>query len=196
MYTVRKGDTLLRLDDTRFRSNKGESEADRYALTAQVERLSAEAEGRPFKLSDEVIAKAPQVAEDERSLYEQRQRRLASEIRNRLVQGADFAAQARTYSQDSKAASGGDWGTVQRSALAPQLAEVAFSIPVKTVSQVFEFRGFYYLMVVEERQPGQLKPQAEIDDLLDRLVQADLKKKAMDEFLLKLRKAEIYQMVQ
>ena len=78
---VGKGDTLLRLDDTRFRSNKGESEADRYALTAQVERLSAEAEGRPFKLSAEVIAKAPQVAEDERSLYEQRQRRLASEQR-------------------------------------------------------------------------------------------------------------------
>lgn len=78
---VNKGDTLLRLDDTRFLSNKGESEADRYALTAQVERLSAEAEGRPFKLSAEVIAKAPQVAEDERSLYEQRQRRLASEQR-------------------------------------------------------------------------------------------------------------------
>ena len=117
-----------------------------------------------------------------------RQRKLANEIRTRLVQGADFAAQARTYSQDSKASSGGDWGIVQRSALAPQLAEVAFSIPVKTVSQVFEFRGFYYLMLVEERQPGKLKPQAEIDDLLDRLVQADLKKKAMDEYLAKLRK--------
>ena len=78
---VNKGDTLLRLDDTRFRSNKGESEVDRFTLTAQVERLSAEAEGRPFKLSDEVVAKAPQVAEDERSLFEQRQRRLASEQR-------------------------------------------------------------------------------------------------------------------
>ncbi|MBJ2252688.1 HlyD family type I secretion periplasmic adaptor subunit [Pseudomonas sp. MF6784] len=78
---VDKGDKLLQLDDTRFRSNKGESEVDRYALTAQVERLSAEAEGRPFKLSDEVIAKAPQVAEDERSLFEQRQRRLSSEQR-------------------------------------------------------------------------------------------------------------------
>ena len=32
------------------------------ALTAQVERLSAEAEGRPFKLSDEVIAKAQRLA--------------------------------------------------------------------------------------------------------------------------------------
>jgi peptidyl-prolyl cis-trans isomerase SurA len=117
-----------------------------------------------------------------------RQRRLANEIRTRLEQGADFAAQARTYSQDSKAASGGDWGMVQRSALAPQLADVAFSIPVKTVSQVFEFRGFYYLMIVEERKPGQLKPQTEIDELLDRLVQADLKKKAMDEYLVKLRK--------
>ncbi|WP_334598110.1 HlyD family type I secretion periplasmic adaptor subunit [Pseudomonas alvandae] len=78
---VNKGDTLLRLDDTRFLSNKGESEADRYALMAQVERLSAEAEGRPLQLSTEVTGKAPQVAEDERALYEQRQRRLASEQR-------------------------------------------------------------------------------------------------------------------
>ncbi len=76
---VDKGATLLRLDDTRFKSNKGESEADRYALTAQVERLSAEAEGRPLVLSEEVRAKAPQVAEDELSLYDSRQRRLASE---------------------------------------------------------------------------------------------------------------------
>src|SRR5471032_650174 len=64
---VNKGDTLLRLDDTRFLSNKGESDADRYTLVAQVERLSAEAEGRPFKLPDEVIKKAPQVAADEQS---------------------------------------------------------------------------------------------------------------------------------
>ena len=78
---VNKGDTLLRLDDTRFLSNRGESEVDRYALTAQVERLSAEAEGRPFELSPEVIAKAPQVAEDEKSLFLQRQRRLNSEQR-------------------------------------------------------------------------------------------------------------------
>jgi len=42
--------------------------------------------------------------------------------------------------------------------------------------------------LVEERRPGKLKPQAEIDELLDRLVQADMKKKAMDEYLAKLRK--------
>ncbi len=117
-----------------------------------------------------------------------RQRKLATEIRRRIVDGADFASQARAYSADSKAASGGDWGMTTRAALAPQLAEVAFSIPEKTVSQVFEFRGFYYVMLVEQRKYGALKPQKEIDDLLDRLVMSEKRKQAVDEWLLKLRK--------
>jgi len=78
---VNKGDTLLRLDDTRFLSNKGESEVDKYTLMAQVDRLSAESEGRPFKPSAEVLSKAPQSVADEQSLYDSRQRRLASEQR-------------------------------------------------------------------------------------------------------------------
>ena len=101
---VNKGDTLLRLDDTRFLSNKGESEADRYALTAQVERLSAEAEGRPFEVSEEVRSKAPQVAEDELSLYQSRQRRLSSEkqtlseqLRQKTQELAEFRSKAEQY---------------------------------------------------------------------------------------------------
>ena len=101
---VNKGDTLLRLDDTRFKSNKGESEADRYALTAQVERLSAEAEGRPFEISEEVRSKAPQVAEDELSLYQSRQRRLTSEkqtlneqLRQKTQELAEFRSKADQY---------------------------------------------------------------------------------------------------
>ncbi|MBX8515480.1 HlyD family type I secretion periplasmic adaptor subunit [Pseudomonas cichorii] len=78
---VNKSDTLLRLDDTRFLSNRGESEVDRLTLTAQVERLAAEAEGRPLLLPQEVIDKAPQVAADERAFYESRQRRLDGEQR-------------------------------------------------------------------------------------------------------------------
>ncbi|RRV07964.1 HlyD family type I secretion periplasmic adaptor subunit [Pseudomonas sp. v388] len=79
--TVNKGDTLLRLDDTRFLSNRGESEVDRLTLSAQVERLAAEAEGRPLLLPDEVTQNAPQVAADELALYDSRQRRLSSEQR-------------------------------------------------------------------------------------------------------------------
>ncbi|WP_122690649.1 HlyD family type I secretion periplasmic adaptor subunit [Pseudomonas viridiflava] len=78
---VNKGDTLLRLDDTRFMSSRSESEVDRLTLTAQVERLAAEAEGRSLTLPAEVKSSAPQVAADEQALYESRQRRLASEQR-------------------------------------------------------------------------------------------------------------------
>ncbi|MEE4372408.1 HlyD family type I secretion periplasmic adaptor subunit [Pseudomonas alliivorans] len=78
---VNKGDTLLRLDDTRFMSSRSESEVDRLTLTAQVERLAAEAEGRPLTLPAQVTSSAPQVAADEHALYESRQRQLASEQR-------------------------------------------------------------------------------------------------------------------
>jgi adhesin transport system membrane fusion protein len=101
---VNKGDTLLRLDDTRFLSNKGESEVDKYTLMAQVDRLSAESEGRPFKPSAEVLAKAPQVAADEQALYDSRQRRLASEqrtlqeqLRQKTQEVAEFRSKQDQY---------------------------------------------------------------------------------------------------
>ena len=101
---VNKGDTLLRLDDTRFLSNRGETEADRLALQARVERLSAEAEGRPLELSEELLKQAPQLVEDELALYRSRQQRLASEqntlkeqLRQKTQELAEFRAKAQQY---------------------------------------------------------------------------------------------------
>ena len=67
---VNKGDVLLRLDDTRFLSNRGESDADRMALTARLERLQAEAAGRPLVMPAEITLKAPQLVEDELALMD------------------------------------------------------------------------------------------------------------------------------
>jgi adhesin transport system membrane fusion protein len=101
---VNKGDTLLRLDSTRFRSSQEESEAERLALLAQIERLTAEAEGKPLALSQEIISQAPQLAEDEYALYESRQQRLRSEQRTlheQLIQKqqehAEFSAKQQQY---------------------------------------------------------------------------------------------------
>ncbi|SIR76952.1 membrane fusion protein, adhesin transport system [Aquipseudomonas alcaligenes] len=101
---VNKGDVLLRLDATRFISNKGETEADRLALLARVERLSAEAEGRPLALPDDLVKQAPQLAEDEMALYRSRQQRLDSEqntlkeqLRQKTQELAEFRAKAQQY---------------------------------------------------------------------------------------------------
>ncbi|WP_339512722.1 HlyD family type I secretion periplasmic adaptor subunit [Pseudomonas sp. RL_15y_Pfl2_60] len=101
---VNKNDVLLRLDDTRFLSNKGESDADRLALIARVERLSAEAEGRPLAMPEEITRSAPQLAEDEAGLYSSRQQRLQSEqrtlgeqLRQKTQELAEFRSKAQQY---------------------------------------------------------------------------------------------------
>ncbi|WP_276489051.1 HlyD family type I secretion periplasmic adaptor subunit [Ectopseudomonas mendocina] len=101
---VDKGDTLLRLDDTRFLSNRGETEADRLALVARLERLAAEAEGREPSLPAEITQGATQLAEDELALYRSRQQRLQSEqrtlgeqLRQKEQELAEFRSKAQQY---------------------------------------------------------------------------------------------------
>ncbi len=77
---VEIGDPLLRLDDTRFASNVGETEADRLALQLRIERLSAEIQGRELELDPEAYEKAPRLAENEAQLFNSRRQQLANEI--------------------------------------------------------------------------------------------------------------------
>lgn len=77
---VEAGAPLLRLDDTRFVSNVGETEADRLAMTLRVERLSAEVEDRPLHIADEIRKAVPNQANNEESLYQSRRQQLQNEI--------------------------------------------------------------------------------------------------------------------
>lgn len=77
---VEVGAPLLRLDDTRFVSNVGETEADRLAMALRVERLSAEVEDRPLKIDEEIRKAAPSQAANEESLYLSRRQQLQDEI--------------------------------------------------------------------------------------------------------------------
>ncbi len=77
---VDAGDPLLRLDDTRFASNVGETEADRLALLLRVERLSAEVQDRELVVTDEVREKAPKQADNEIQLFNSRKQQLLDEV--------------------------------------------------------------------------------------------------------------------
>ncbi|WP_233968789.1 HlyD family type I secretion periplasmic adaptor subunit [Pectobacterium polaris] len=77
---VNAGDPLLRLDDTRFASNVGETEADRLALLSRIERLNAEISGQDLVLSEEITTQAPKIAAGEKELYNSRRQQLHNEI--------------------------------------------------------------------------------------------------------------------
>lgn len=118
---VEAGDPLLRLDDTRFASNVGETEADRLALAARVERLSAEVEGRDLAMPENVLRDAPNLADSERALFESRRDQLRAEIGGLEEQLAQRRQEVREMSSKQEQF---------RSSLALLRKEIAMSEPL------------------------------------------------------------------
>ena len=77
---VEAGAPLIRLDDTRFASNVGETEAERVSMELRVERLSAEVDDRSLKITDAARKAVPNQVSNEESLYASRRQQLADEI--------------------------------------------------------------------------------------------------------------------
>ena len=90
---VEKGDILVRIDNTAAQATYRDARSRVYALQATVERLRAELKGREMALSEEILAKAPQAAADQRALFEARGRQLKA-------QTAVLQAQARQRKQE------------------------------------------------------------------------------------------------
>ena len=102
---VEAGDPLLRLDDTRFASTVGETEADRLALSLRLERLSAEVDGRDaLQFAERLSEAAPHLAGSELALYASRRQQLRDAVaglEEQLIQRRqelrDFQARQAQY---------------------------------------------------------------------------------------------------
>jgi hypothetical protein len=83
--------------------------------------------------------------------------RLAQDLQRRAAEGEDFAALARTHSQDGSAQQGGDLGYARRegpNSWVPQFADVAFALQPGQVSNVVETPfGLHVIKVEDRRQP-------------------------------------------
>ena len=89
---------------------------------------------------------------------------IATELKSiRFVKGTDpknvqqiltsrFAEAARKYSEDGSAESGGDLGWNQRGALDTTFEDVAFNLPVGTISGIVETPFGYHLVLVEGKK--------------------------------------------
>jgi len=77
---VKVGDLLLKVDPTRMVSSLRENQSQYLSLLAKAARLKALADGGRFTPSQEVIAGAPDVVEQERHLFESRKAELDATI--------------------------------------------------------------------------------------------------------------------
>lgn len=78
---VEKGETLIRINDTKFASELGEVRERRAAMAARVVRLEAEARGTAtLNFPDDLVQTAPVPVQNERSVFEGHARKLAQDI--------------------------------------------------------------------------------------------------------------------
>jgi peptidyl-prolyl cis-trans isomerase C len=90
----------------------------------------------------------------------------AQEIRQKLVQGADFAELARTESNDPGSGSkGGDLGFLRHGQTVPSFEDAAYALPEGEFSQPVKTPFGYHLIRVEGRKPTktfeELRPELE-----------------------------------
>ncbi|MBQ62239.1 MAG: hemolysin secretion protein D, partial [Gammaproteobacteria bacterium] len=77
---VKKKQSLIRMDDTRFASSFDEGVLSSQALQARIVRLEAEISGHPFEAPEKFPPEHAEIIEDELQLYNSRQQEFGSSI--------------------------------------------------------------------------------------------------------------------
>lgn len=77
---VELGQSLLRVDPTRFESNLGESRANQLALQAKALRLKALTRGSAFNPPADLVRDAPDIVAHERRLYESKRDEISTQV--------------------------------------------------------------------------------------------------------------------
>lgn len=111
------------------------------------------------------------------------QKKLAEEIRTKISGGADFASMAKTYSQDSRAEAGGDWGLQERATLSRAIADVAFGLKTGAISKVVEVDANYMIIFCEAKQPGNQEPLEKVRPQIEKVISAEMGRDAVNRWL-------------
>jgi peptidyl-prolyl cis-trans isomerase SurA len=123
----------------------------------------------------------------EKGSLEQRQK-LMGEIRAKIQGGAAFAEMARTYSDDSTAESGGDWGWVQDGTLHETLSKAALSLKAGQTSKPLTLGDSVYLLYCESKRPRTVQTLEEARDTIEKVLLSRERQKAQEQWIARLRK--------
>jgi len=158
--------TTTKVDEATARKYYDEHKSDYLQVKARHILIRVKGSPRPGK-------------KDAKELTDEEALAKAKEIRQKLVDGADFATLAKDESDDTTNASkGGDLGTFGHRVMAAPFEEVAFTIPVGELSQPVKTQFGYHIIKVESREE---KTFVEVRPEIERKLNADLVKKTMDD---------------
>lgn len=134
----------------------------------------------------EVKDNATQQVKDEK-------KNLADQALARIKKGEDFETVAKEVSQDMRTKNrGGNAGLFGRGKRVELYGDAfeqkAFSLPVDTVSDVFQGKGGYYIIKVMEKKPQEQESFEEVKQRIERTLKTEKQKAAMESYLEGLKK--------
>lgn len=114
----------------------------------------------------------------------------AREIRQRLLEGADFAALAREKSTDpGSSQGGGDLGFFARGEMVPEFEEAAFALAVGDISEPVKSQHGYHIIQVLEKRPAQAAEYEKVKEEVRKRVTDDKIQGMVPEWIDSLRAA-------
>jgi parvulin-like peptidyl-prolyl isomerase len=160
--------------DTVSGTDTGTNTAEAETATEQVSATEATTEtatgDAEVESSDEITASttvsetAPVEPVVEEPRDEAETLALANELRQRILNGEDFAALAAEYSDDpGSGANGGDLGWFGRGAMVAPFEEAAFSLEIGAISEPIRSDFGYHLIEVLEKDAERPKDEATLE---------------------------------
>lgn len=111
----------------------------------------------------------------------------ATEIMDKLNQGARFSDLARTYGQDAVSRKGGDWGWIERKDIRSELSEVAFSLEPGKFSQPIQLTNAIFILYAEAVRKEMIQPIAQVRERIERQLSDQIARENQEKWLQSLR---------
>ncbi len=121
----------------------------------------------------------------------EKQKQLAEEIRSKVIAGNDFAAMAKTYSQDSRAENGGEWDWMDTKLLNPIMRDPAIETKNGGVTPVIEDVAAYVIVYVEAKKLGDMPPLDQVRGDIEKMIKAERGKNDVEKWIEGLRKKAV-----
>jgi len=140
-----------------------------------------------FTTKEEIKLRMIMISGQKDTANAQAQKSLAEEVLGKLAAGGEFDQVARLYSEDSTKENGGDWGWIQHNTLAAPLEKFAFNMPVGRISNIIEYSGNYYILMVEDKHVGTTKSLAEARGAIEKKLIEDEALQIQERWIASLR---------
>jgi peptidyl-prolyl cis-trans isomerase C len=114
-------------------------------------------------------------------------RRKLEDIRQKVLEGGDFAALATESSECPSSAAGGDLGYFRRGQMVKPFEDTAFALNPGETSDIVETRFGYHLIRLTDRKPETLVPYEEVKDNIGLYLKQKKVQEAVRSYLGKLK---------